>query len=240
MLKGPVDLNTFYSYDPAINRATGVRAQFVTDPSCYFDVPTQRWFHVVLTLEVFPTNGRFKGPNHLDLAVSQTADPRGVWNLYRVPVQDDGTDGTPNHGCSTGPYPVTPTNPHACIGDYPHIGADANGFYITTNEYSLYGPEFKAAQLYAFSKQALAAGAAHVSVTQIDTTDMVRGKQAGFTVWPAEVPNGQFNTSGNGTEYFLSSNAADEVNPRLTRTSTDLVVWTLTNTHSLNSAPPGP
>ncbi len=25
-----------------------------------------------------------------------------------------------------------------CIGDYPHIGADANGFYLTTNEYSFF------------------------------------------------------------------------------------------------------
>ena len=237
-LKGPVDLNTFYGYLPAINRTTGARGQFVTDPSCYYDVATQRWFHVVLTLEVFPANGRFRGPNHLDLAVSQTANPLGAWNVYRVPVQDDGTQGTPNHGCSTGPYPVKPDNPNACLGDYPHIGADANGFYITTNEYSFFGPEFIAAQVYAFSKQALAAGSANVAVTQITTTNMVRGNQAGFTVWPASTPNGQFDDSGKGTEYFLSSNAADEVNPLQNRTSSNIVVWALTNTESLNSASP--
>jgi hypothetical protein len=250
-LKGPVDLNTFYGYPAAINRSTGVRGQFVTDPSCYFDRADQRWFHVVLTLETFPGNGRFTGQNHLDLAVSQTADPRGTWNIYRVQVQDDGNLGTPNHHCSTGPYPVKPTYPSACLGDYPHIGADANGFYITTNEYSFFGPEFKAAQVYAFSKQALARGAATVSMTQIDTTGMVRGNQAGFTVWPAEAPNGQptppgddntsrgdQNTSRGGTEFFMSSNAADEVNAAGTRTSTDLVVWALTNTASLNSAKP--
>jgi hypothetical protein len=235
MLKGPIDLNTFYGYpDAAINRTTGVRGKFITDPSCYYDVATKRWFHVVLTLDTFP-NGAFKGTNHLDLAVSQTADPRGTWNVYSVPVQDDGTQMTPNHGCTLN-GPGTGTGP--CLGDYPHIGADANGFYITTNEYSFFGPEFIAAQLYAFSKRALAAGAATVNVTQIDTTNMVRGKQAGFTVWPAEAPNGQFDTSRNGTEFFLSSNAADEVNPLLNRTSTDLIVWALTDTASLNSAHP--
>src|SRR5512138_1775941 len=49
-----VDLNSFYGYAPAINRSTGVRAQFVTDPSCLYDAATQRFFVVVLTLEVFP------------------------------------------------------------------------------------------------------------------------------------------------------------------------------------------
>ena len=241
-LLGPVDLNTFYGYAAAINRTTGERGPEVTDPSCYFDKATQRWFHAALTLEVkaaAPNAGRLLGPNHLDLAVSQTSSPLGTWNLYSVAVQDDGTQGTPDHGCSAGPNPPSfRTNPNACIGDYPHIGADANGFYITTNEYSLFGPEYKAAQVYAFSKQALAAGSAAVSVTQIDTTRMVREKQAGFTVWPAVSPNSQFDTRRGGTEYFLSSNAADEVNAKLSRTSKDLVVWALTNTQSLNSTHP--
>jgi hypothetical protein len=238
VLKGPVDLNTFYGYAAAINRSSGARGPFVTDPSCYFDVATQRWFHVVLTLEVFSNNGRFKGPNHLDLAVSQTSSPLGLWTIYRLPVQNDGTEGTPDHGCSPGPYPVTPTNPLACIGDYPHIGADANGFYITTNEYDFFGPNFQAAQIYAFSKQVLAANSASVSVTEIDTKRLVRGSQAGFTVWPASSPNGEFEAARDGTEYFLSSNAADEVNVVHNGTSNDLVVWALRNTASLNSSSP--
>jgi hypothetical protein len=228
---GVTDLNTFYGYVPAINRKTGVRGPFVTDPSCYFDVATQRWFHNALTLEVNPKSGAFLGPNHLDIAVSNTSSPLGAWTIYRLPVQDDGTQGTPNHQCSVVPGP--------CIGDYPHIGADANGFYVTTNEYTFFGPEITAvAQIYAFSKHALATNKASVLVTQIDTKKAVRGNQAGFTVWPSESPNGHFATGAGGTEYFLSSNAADEVNPALNRTSTDLIVWALTNTESLNSASP--
>src|SRR5512146_2869510 len=49
-----VDLNSFYGYGPAVNRTTGARAQFVTDPSCLYDAATQRWFVVVLTLESLP------------------------------------------------------------------------------------------------------------------------------------------------------------------------------------------
>lgn len=235
-LIGVKDLNTFYGYPAAIKRTTPrVFGPFVTDPSCYFDQPTQRWFHVVLTLDVNPKTGAFLGPNHLDIAVSKTSNPTDGWTIYRIPVQDDGTDGTPNHGCSSGPGSAKATNPNACLGDYPHIGADANGFYITTNEYSLFGPEFKSAQIYAFSKSALASGAASVSVTQFDTTGLVNGNP-GFTVWPATTPGTAYATGRGGTEYFMSSDAADEANGN--GKSSDLIVWTLTNTQSLNSASP--
>jgi len=36
-----IDLNSFYGYAPAINRTTGIRAEFVTDPTCLFDAATQ-------------------------------------------------------------------------------------------------------------------------------------------------------------------------------------------------------
>ena len=52
-LTGPIDLNSFYGYPPAINRRVSP-LQFgpsITDPSCYYDSDTQRWFHVVLTLD---------------------------------------------------------------------------------------------------------------------------------------------------------------------------------------------
>jgi hypothetical protein len=235
-----VDLNSFYGYAPAINRTTGVRAQFVTDPSCLYDAATHRFFVVVLTLETLP-NGAFTGKNHLDLAVSQTANPTGTWNIYRVPVQDDGTDGTPDHGCALN---NDGTGHGPCLGDYPHIGADANGFYITTNEYAFF-PNFVyiGAQIYAFSKAALASGAASVAVTQFNTATSGVGGKPGFTVWPAQSP-GTDSFKAN-TEYFLSSDAGDEaqcdsgtVCTPGTGTSTDLLVWQLANTSSLNSATP--
>ena len=56
-----------------------------------------------------------------------------------------------------------------------------------------------------------------MTMLHIDTSGMVNAPsdagptQPGFTVWPAQSPGtGSFNTSNGGTEYFLSSNAADE------------------------------
>jgi len=227
-----VDLNSFYGYAPAVNRATGVRGQFVTDPTCLYDAATQRFFVVVLTLETTP-GGAFTTVNHLDVAVSKTSNPTGLWTIYRVDVTADGTPG--NTG---GPCP--------CLGDYPHIGADANGFYITTNAYP-WGPgDFDGAQIYAFSKSQLAAGAASVNMVHIDTTGLVAAtspaaqSEPGFTVWPAQSPGTtSFDTSNGGTEYFMSSNAGEEAaGHAFTGVSTNLVVWTLKNTASLNSASP--
>ena len=231
-----VDLNSFYGYAPAINRATGVRAQFVTDPSCLYDAATQRFFVVVLTLESLP-NGAFTQQNHIDIAVSQTANPTGGWNIYRLDVTNDGTN---TGGVNPGPY----------LGDYPHIGADANGFYVTTNAYPWCCNGFAGAQIYALSKAQLASGAANVSMQHIDTSGLVNAPsdagptQPGFTVWPAQSPGtGSFETANGGTEYFLSSNAADEAtHPKAgtggDHTSSQIVVWTLANTSSLNSGTP--
>jgi len=233
---GAVDLNSFFNYAPAINRTTGVRAQFVTDPSCLYDAATQRFFVVVLTLETRST-GSFTLVNHIDIAVSQTSNPTGLWTIYRNDVTNDGTN---TGGANPGPY----------LGDYPHIGADANGFYVTTNAYPWLSNGFAGAQIYAYSKAQLAAGAASVTMVHLDTSGMVNAPsdagatQPGFTVWPAQSPSANsFNLAAGGTEYFLSSNAADEATHPVAGfggnyTSNQLVVWTLTNTSSLNSANP--
>jgi hypothetical protein len=80
----------------------------------------------------------------------------------------------------------------------------------------------------------------------LDTTGLVNAKspvaqsEPGFTVWPAQSPGtNSFDLSAGGTEYFLSSNAGEEAaGDAFTGSSTDLVVWTLTNTASLNTASP--
>jgi hypothetical protein len=231
-----VDLNSFFGYGPAINRTTGVRAQFVTDPSCLYDAATQRFFVVVLTLETLPS-GAFTMENHIDIAVSQTSNPTGSWNIYRLDVTNDGTN---TGGVNPGPY----------LGDYPHIGADANGFYVTTNAYPWCCNGFSGAQIYAFSKAQLASGAANVTMQHFDTSGLVDvpsesgSTQPGFTLWPAQSPGtGSFESTNGGTEYLLSSNAADEATRPVTgtggdHTSRQIVLWTLKNTLSLNTASP--
>ena len=79
---------------------------------------------------------------HLEIAVSQTGDPTGAFNLYDIDVSHDGSDFVA-HDCP-------------CLGDQPLIGADVNGFYISTNSFGV--TSFEGAQIYVLSKKALAAG----------------------------------------------------------------------------------
>jgi hypothetical protein len=242
-LLGITDLNTFYGYPAAINRAVSPLrfGPSITDPTCHFDPDTQRWFHVVLTLDrVSPTTQSLNGKNHLDIAVSNTSNPLGSWTIYKVPVQDDGTDGTPDHNCQARVrINGVLTLIHAqCLGDYPHIGMDANGLYITTNEFELFSPgRFRGAQIYAISKRALAAGAT-INVVQFDTLASA-GSQPfgiqGFTVWPALSPGtADFKLDNGGTEFLLSSLAVFSN----TGAFNQLVLWELTNTQSLDASTP--
>jgi hypothetical protein len=141
---------------------------------------------------------------------------------------NDGTEGTPDHNCAGGP----------CFADFPHIGADKNGIYITTNEFPLFEDGFTGAQVYAISKAALVAGANTIDVYLFDTSQpawRVREHEPGFTLWPALSPGRQFSTDAGGTNYFVSSNAVfDDANGD----SEEIIVWALSNTSSLNSANP--
>jgi len=240
-LLGVTDLNTFYGYPAAINRAVSPLrfGPSITDPSCHFDPDTQRWFHVALTLDrVSPTTQSLNGKNHLDIAVSTTANPLDPWMVFHLPVQNDGTDGTPDHNCKARVrINGVPTLVHAqCLGDYPHVGMDANGLYITTNEFELFSPgRFRGSQIYAISKQGLVAGGP-ANVELFDTAALAPTLPygiPGFTVWPSLSPGTNFRTDNSGTEFALSSLAVFSN----TGAFNQLVMWELTNTLSLGTSP---
>ncbi len=101
----------------------------------------------------------------------------------------------------------------------------------------MYGNNYNGAQIYAFPKAALAAGAPVVTFVQFESPELSDGTPS-FTVWPAQSPpGGQYATNNGGTEYFLSSTAAEET---LNQTGLDnrIGAWALSNTGSLNSPAP--
>ncbi|HSB88035.1 MAG TPA: hypothetical protein VLD86_17105, partial [Ilumatobacteraceae bacterium] len=219
-------LNHFFNYPVEIDRATGQAGpKQTTDPTCLFDPSTQRFFLTILTYDADTLGNPLpSGHNTLDTAVSSSSNPLDPWTITHIDATDDGSGGTPSHpGCP-------------CIGDYPHIGVDAFGYYITTNEYPFFTDGFVGAQIYAMSKTALASGASAVTVAQIDTSRAAPGDRPGFTVWPAQSPTiADYDLSANGTEYFLSTNAAEEAQG--SGQSSDLLTWSLTNTATLLTNP---
>lgn len=225
-----LSLNEFYGFPSAFDRTTGIFGPFTFDISCHYDPDSNRWFHLAVDLDQDPVSGAFNGKNYLDLAVSATGDPTGSWTVYRIPGMNDGSEGTPNHNCAGGP----------CFADFPHIGVDKNGVYITTNEFPLFADGFTGAQVYAISKDALVAGRDSIDVYLFDTSQpawRVRENEPGFTLWPALSAGTQFAGAQGGTEYFVSSNAVfDDFNSD----SEEIIVWALSNTRSLNTASPAP
>jgi hypothetical protein len=218
LLSGPTPMNQFFGLAPELSTATPpVFGPFVADPKAYFDTDTQRWFVTELILDVVPSTGNLSGTTGVIIAVSASPDSTGTYNIFRLDTTD--VTGTPEHaGCP-------------CVGDQPLIGADANGFYITTNEFPLFHAGFNGAQVYAMSKTALAAGTMP-TVVHFSGLNFLPGLPF-FSVQPATVPPGGTQESAKGgTEYFLSS---------LDFTSTltnQIAVWALTNTSSLTAATP--
>ena len=219
-LTASVPLNQFFRLAPEVVRSTPpVFGDFVSDPKCYYDAGVRRFFVTIVQLDVDPSTGQFAGPTSVLLAVSKTSDPTGAWNLFKLNTTNDGSKGTPVHpGCP-------------CFGDQPLIGADANGFYITTNEFPVFTNGFNGAQVYAMSKSSLAAGALPPVVMFGGPIPLAEG--VAYSIQPATAPpGGAFEPASRGTEYFLSSlEFTGGLDNRI-------AVWALTNTSSLNSAAP--
>lgn len=188
---------------------------------------------MVLTLDVDPVSGDLLGPNFLDIAVSRSKNPTGHWNLYLIDATNDGSNGTVDHDCpgpsagSTGP----------CLGDYPHIGLDANGFFITTNEYAFLDPneQFMGVQITAMSKSDLAEGVANVPFEMFENLQVPERSQVGFTLRAANAPGTEWSTSKHGTVFFASGMVGIESgNPSPDYDA--ITFWALSNTASLDSA----
>lgn len=221
-----VSLNEFYGYRSAFDRQRSKFGPFVFDVSCQYDDDSGRWFHLADNLAQKRSTGDFTGGNTIDLAVSATSNPLGRWNIYRINTVNDGTANTPDHGCAGGP----------CFADYPHIAIDANGVYITTNEYSFFSDGYTGAQLYAMSKTQLVAGQPVVRTIHYENLAVPSLGQLGFTLRGALTRQESFTSAWGGTQYFLSSTAGDGSetgNP--TGGSDRIVVWALTGTDGLNT-----
>jgi hypothetical protein len=218
-LSGAISLNKFFGLPSAILRTNPpVFGPFMTDPKAYFDPVLQRFFVTALSIATDPATGAFLGHSSVFIAVSRGANPALGWYIYELDTTNDGTGGTPAHpGCP-------------CFGDQPLIGADANGFYVSTNEFPIFVAGFHGAQVYAMSKSALARGATP-PVVLISPGALEEGPS--YSLQPATTPpGGSYEPANNGTQYFMSAlEFTGGVDNRL-------ALWALTGSASLNSRNP--
>jgi hypothetical protein len=217
---GVTSLTMFFTGQHQINRTPPVRfGPFLSDPKCYFDPALNRFFITMLEIDQDPVTGAFGHRASQFLAVSKTSTPTtssSDWFIYNLDTTNDGTNGTPSHpGCP-------------CFGDQPLIGADANAFVITTNEFSLFpfGAVFNGAQLYVIDKAAAAAGT--LTFQLIDGHPIPLEEGPAFSLQPATSPTAAGWSSANGgTEFLLSDLDFDAT------LDNRLAVWALTHTNAI-------
>ena len=225
-LTTPTALNQFYKRSPAIDRATGVTGDFLSDPKCYWDPVGQRFIQTILEVDapgVFngttPVNG-----THVLIAVSQTSNPTGNWNLYSVDTTDNGANGTPAHtGCP-------------CLPDQPLLGANRDGVFINTNEFqnntSFF---FNGGQLYALGRAALESGASSVLFDHLDVGTVPTG-DANLPRWGSIQPSVSVNPRS-GTELLMTGGPEDQFQNNAPLDNR-IAAWSLTGTRSLTGSHP--
>jgi hypothetical protein len=244
-LTSPEAFSQFFGVAPEVIRSSPpVFGDFLSDPKCNYDAATQRWFMTILQIDppglcnvgdfgsVVPCPG---SRAHTFVAVSQSADPRGSWNLFSIDATDDGLNGTPNHANSIIACP--------CFGDQPLLGMNADALFISTNEYGIAlkgntnpgNPEF-GSQIYAVSKRGLeqATSGNLPKVVHIFAGALPMPSGDCCAPWdsiqPATSPTAGQQTRG--IEYFLSSFTNN------TTTNHAINAWVVTGTGSLRSSHP--
>ncbi len=170
--------------------------QFTSDPRCFYDKTTNTWFAVILFISSNSEVGR------IDLSVNPTGDPTTPWTTYRINTTDPGNPGCP------------------CFGDQPLLGIDQDNIYVSTNEFSILGPQFNGAQIYAISKSELV-GLAR-SVHFVHFGDLRLGGAIAASVQPA-ISFGQPDA-----EYFM-----DSLDPNFTFNNR-IGVWAMTNRQAVS------
>jgi len=216
LLGGPLQINAFFKLD---------FAQFTSDPRCLFDTTTRRWFVTMLQIDIDPNTGNVTNHSHGLIAVSSTASPLSAFQVFAIDTTDDGTNGTQSHpGCP-------------CFGDQPLIGADRNGFFYSTNEFSITaltgsGPVFSnGAQVYAMSKEQVAGGQSP-TVVHFGDIPLTQGHLA-RSIQPAlSALTEDGDDADRGVEYFVSHlNFNHTLDNRL-------AVWAISDTRTLKNANP--
>jgi len=173
-----------------ISSATAFRqptSDFFSDPRCYYDAPTKRWFFQEFIVGTVNSAGKVVIPSTEFEAVSNTPDPTTTYTIYSWDTTDASTAGCP------------------CFGDYDNLGADDNGIYVATDEFSFVGPAYNGAIIYAISKEQIETAAATGIVPPVFAYRLTKDAFGQpYIVAPSSTPPGaKFATN---TEYFVESN----------------------------------
>ena len=214
---GTVPLFQFFNQSPAA---------FVFDPKCTYNPATQRW----IVTEAQWNSAQDPTATSVLVAVSQTNDPTGTWDVYAIDTTD-----ISNANCA-GP----------CFGDQPLLGTDANGIYVSTNEFSIFANYFGGPVVYATGWPA--PGAASLPNASAfgagGTFPLASNGDVAYSLQPAVDPRGvgsSGDVANKGVEWFLATNdnPASLAPGTLDPGSSSVDVWAIGNTDALTPSGSG-
>jgi hypothetical protein len=183
---------------------------FLSDPRAFYDPNDGRFWAATLQIEgALGVGVNCPLQSLYWIAVSQTNDPNGTWNVYAFDMQL----GTTN------------------VADYTQFGFDAHAIYFNANMFNMAGSAYVYDELFGANKAKMEAGQ---SVTAFGFTNLTANGVLVDTVQPVEteVPTNEqlglglfvntFNMNGDGTHDCF------------TTACSGIVVWSMTNpgTHS--------
>ena len=185
------------------------------DPRALFDWANQRY--IVSAAHVNAAGGQI-----VDVAVSQSSDPRGGWFVYRINL-------------TAAPAII----PSPQIADFPTLGQDRRMIYVAFNAFTL--PDtFNGAYMMLLSKSAMYAGASFNFFALTPTFFTVNGTELMDSLQPANVMD---RTDNPRAEFVVAShNIEAPGGPSNTECATGcngLVVFAISNP-AFTFTPPGP
>ncbi len=167
-------------------------SDFFSDPRCYYDASTRRWF---LTEFIAPF-GTSTAPPTQFLAISNGSNPLGSYKIWSFSTADKHNPGCP------------------CFGDFDQLGVDNNGIYIDTDEFGVSSNAFNGVIIYAVSKQTIEQ-VSHTGIPPTFFTYRLPIDNFGTPIYitPAQSPPGA--KFAPNTEYFVESNGNAQSDNRL-------------------------
>ncbi len=152
------------------------------DPIVLYDSLADRWL-----VSQFDVTQVTMNSTHEHIAISKTSDPTGQYYAYD--------------------FLLTPNRP----GDYPHLGVWPDGYYMSTNDFSLpvFSNPFQGAGLYAFERGKMLVGDPTAKIIGFNTNNqhggMLPTNFQGFTPPPVGTPNlfGEFDAAIFGAPFDL-------------------------------------
>ncbi len=173
---------------------------FLSDPRAFYDPNDGRFWAATLQVEgAFGLNSCPFATRYW-IAVSQTSDPRGTWNIYAF----DMSLGTTN------------------AADYTQFGFDAQAIYFTGNMFNQAGTAYKYAEIFGVNKSSLEH--AH-SATAYGFFNLTVGGTPVDTVQPVETEAHSY--SGPFAGLFINSFNIDFGSGQCSRGCSGVTIWAM-------------